>query len=91
MHPTKEEYCNPSNREAIALTAPALLEFYDAYCNEMVDICPVDHRDNSTFDPPMENLTPPDLPKTSDNEFFYVWLVAAILVLLIIAVALFIL
>jgi len=34
MVKTKEEYCNPINREAIALTAPSLLDFYDAYCDE---------------------------------------------------------
>jgi hypothetical protein len=99
MHPTKGEYCNSSNREAIALTAPTLLEFYDAYCNERVDIRPVDHRDSpsediSKEDPVIRRPDPPkptDPPKPSDNEFFYVWLIAAILVLVIVAVALFIL
>lgn len=61
MVKTKEEYCNPINREAIALTAPSLLDFYDAYCDDKSEVCllPEEDEEQPLLTPPKEERVLP--------------------------------
>lgn len=85
--PSKEEYCDPANRVKIASTTPYLLPFYDDYCNQVPDVCLLPPPEPDSPEPVSSD---PPIAKGMDNDnfFFWLWIIAAIITLIIITLAL---